>query len=77
MEDTILDMIGLLEARKAAIDRALTALHQINDDDTPPAWVTGSTATTPAPRKGFKRTAEQRRRMAESQKKRWAAKRAG
>jgi hypothetical protein len=75
MEDTILDIMGLLEARKAAIDRALVALREINDD-TPPAWVTGNKpAASPAKRKGFKRTAAQRRKMAESQRLRFARQR--
>jgi len=72
MENSIFDIMGLLEARKAAIDRALFALREVNGDV--PAWVTGSTAASPAKRK-FKRSAEQRRRMAESQRLRWARQR--
>jgi hypothetical protein len=78
MEDVILDIIGLLEARKASIDQALVALREINDD-TPPAWVTsGSTATTSstAPRKK-RRSKLARANMAAAQKKRWAVKKAG
>jgi hypothetical protein len=70
-------IIADLTAYKAALDKALAALREI-DDETPPAWVTsGSTAATSPAKRKYTRSAEARRRMAESQRKRWAAKKAG
>lgn len=74
MASGISDVIRKLEEQKAAIEKALSALHDLD----------GSTAGAAAParrgrpprRKGGM-TAEGRRRLSESLKARWAAKRTG
>ena len=77
MTDSVARTIKELEQKHAAIDRALTALRAI--DDTPPDWVTSRSLPKPATaepvlsgRKGKKRSAAVRRRMAEAQRLRWA-----
>jgi hypothetical protein len=61
-------IIRELEKQKAAIERALDALGRI-DGATRPA--TASIEKPVTGRKGKKRTAAQRRKMAESQRLRW------
>ncbi len=68
MPDGLTSVISQLEQRKTAIDRALMALRQVEGSDAH----TPATAETSG-RKGKKRTAAQRRRMAEGQRKRYAA----
>jgi len=74
MTDQLTSIITLLEQRKTAIENALTALREIGGATAPTQVTATSTATVETPgRKGKKRTAEQRRRMAEGQRKRYAA----
>ena len=72
MTEAIAGIISDLELRRAALDKAITALREI-DDDTPPAWVTSSSTAKlkPGARKGKKRSAAARKRMAEAQRRRW------
>jgi hypothetical protein len=79
MTDSLKDIIRKLEYQRTAIDKALTALHQIDGTD----LESGSAASTAAAsgaaiivaRKGGM-TPEGRRRLSEALRKRWAAKRA-
>lgn len=68
------DLIKTLERQKAAIDRALAGLREIEGDV--PEWVTGSTATasTPATTKSArkKRSKAVREKMRQSQLLRYA-----
>jgi hypothetical protein len=74
MTDSLNGIITQLERQKAAIDRALVALRQIDESDAPTPASTGTTVIPEVSgRKGKKRTAAQRRRMAEGQRKRYAA----
>ena len=74
MTDQLTSIITLLEQRKTAIENALTALREIGGATAPTQVTATSTATVETPgRKGKKRTAEQRRRMAEGQRKRYTA----
>jgi hypothetical protein len=80
MTESLKDIIQKLEHQRMAIDRALTALHEIDGtpveselvESTAPAASDDAVAAT---RKGGM-TAEGRRRLSEALKKRWAAKRA-
>jgi hypothetical protein len=79
MTESLKDIIQKLEYQRAAIDKALTALHEI-DGTGVESESAASTSAEPASaiilaRKGGM-TAEGRRRLSEALKKRWAAKRA-
>ena len=70
------DIITRLERQRASIDRALAALREVDDTD-----VVSAPALAASRSKGKRNdkrplSAEARARMAEGQKKRWAAKRA-
>ncbi len=78
MTESLKDIIQKLEYQRTAIDRALTALHEIDgtgveSDLAAPATV--KAAVVVATRKGGM-TPEGRRRLSEALRKRWAAKRA-
>jgi|GEM_PF-2807215 len=78
MTEGLKDIIGKLEQQRTAIERALTALREIDGggsetEDVAPAVASGG--ATRAKRKGGM-TADGRRRLSESLKKRWAVKRA-
>jgi hypothetical protein len=71
-------IIRELERRKAAINKALDALREIDDDV--PEWVVSSrvpsstsaaTDESASGRKGKKRSAAVRKKMAEAQRARW------
>jgi hypothetical protein len=62
-------IIRELEQQAKAIDRALSALREIDGAGTEPA--TASIEKPATGRKGKKRTAAQRRKMAEGQRERW------
>jgi hypothetical protein len=77
-------VIAELRAERAAIDEALAALDRIARATTgkrrgrPPAWLAaasngGAPAALGEPRKKRSLSPEVRRKMAEAQKKRWAA----
>lgn len=70
-------IIALLENRRKAIDRALVALREIDDDV--PEWVRGSSSVSASARAKVpkKRSAAARKRMAEAQRKRWERIRSG
>jgi hypothetical protein len=72
MTESLKDIIQKLEHQRTAIDRALTALHEIDGTS-----VEGDLAASAAgaTRKGGM-TPEGRRRLSEALRKRWAAKRA-
>ena len=70
MANPFRDVIIRLERQKASIDRALAALREVEDTDE----VTPKTQTKPKGK--HKISDEGRKRMAEAQQKRWAAKRA-
>jgi hypothetical protein len=81
MNEALAGIIAELEKRSAALTKAIMSLRDIDDDmesvrvaSSIPESVTGSSAT-PVKRKGFKRTAAQRKRMAESQRLRFARQR--
>jgi 3-oxoacyl-(acyl-carrier-protein) synthase len=69
LTDLISGVILLLEKRKAALETALKALGAIDGVTTEPA--TASIEKPATGRKGKKRTAAQRRKMAEGQRERW------
>ncbi len=71
MTDGIAGVISQLERQRAAIDKALAALRDVESDA--PASV--PTATEPAKRKGGM-TPEGKKRLIKALKKRWAAKKA-
>ena len=69
------DIIARLEDQKSAIERALSALRQIDD-----SGVQSREEESPAPRKVLTKrkrriTPEGRKRLAEEMKRRWAVKR--
>ena len=71
-------MIAELRAERAAVDEALIVLERLAQTrgrkrGRPPVWmsVVGEAAHSPRPARVF--SAETRKRMAEAQKKRWAA----
>lgn len=77
-------VIAELRAERAAIDEALAALDRIaratvgKRRGRPPAWLAaasagGETAASDEPRKKRSLSPEVRKKMAEAQKKRWAA----
>ncbi len=76
-------VIAELRAERAAIDEALAALDRIARATTgkrrgrPPAWLAATTnaisEATAEPRKKRSLSPEVRKKMAEAQKKRWAA----
>jgi hypothetical protein len=75
-------VIAELRAERAAIDEALAALDRIARASVgkrrgrPPAWLTatgGAIAVAAEPRKKRSLSPEVRKKMAEAQKKRWAA----
>ena len=75
-------VIAELRAERAAIDEALAALDRIARTTTakrrgrPPAWLAATTGAMPVdgePRKKRSLSPEVRKKMAEAQKKRWAA----
>ena len=75
-------VIAELSAERAAIDEALAALDRIarasptKRRGRPPAWLaatTGAIAMTGEPRKKRTLSPEVRKKMAEAQKRRWAA----
>jgi hypothetical protein len=75
----VLKMIAALRSERAAIDEALLVLERLAGSHgkrrgRPPAWMAAIRGTTGA---GVKRTrvmsAETRKKMADAQKKRWAA----
>jgi hypothetical protein len=81
MTEGFSSIIKGLEQRKAVIERALVALREIDEPETPPDWVTPTKLTTaPAsngtrkvsPLKGRKVSAATRRRMIAAQRKRYA-----
>jgi hypothetical protein len=73
------EIIQLLVAHRDRLDRAIEALQgsspkvaDVYDDPTMPEWVKPKAKVAPAPKKkGF--SAATRRKMAEGQKRRWAA----
>ena len=72
------DVITRLERQKASIERALAALNEVESDDAGEEVRVPSSPTTKAKRKGRKKvSAASRQRMAEAQRQRWAAKKAG
>src|SRR5579872_3474619 len=73
MADGLNGIIARLEQQRTVIDRALTALREVEGIEAPTLAARGSSA--PAPRKRGM-TAAGRRRVSEALKKRWAAKRA-
>ena len=78
-------VIAELRAERAAIDEALAALDRIARASVgkrrgrPPAWLTAANASGPAlemngePRKKRSLSPDVRKKMAEAQKRRWAA----
>jgi hypothetical protein len=74
-------VIAELRAERAAIDAALAALDRIARGSVrrrgrPPAWLAATTGAIPVsaePRKKRSLSPEVRKKMAEAQKKRWAA----
>jgi hypothetical protein len=75
-------VIAELRAERTAIDEALAALDRIARATTgkrrgrPPAWLAATTGAIPMaeePRKKRSLSPEVRKKMAEAQKKRWAA----
>jgi hypothetical protein len=77
--EEITSIITLLEQRKTAIDRALTALREVDGLDTGWTFYTpfSTSYSMPEPevttgRKGKKRSAAVRKRMKEAQQLRWA-----
>jgi len=81
MADQLNDIITQLERQRAAIDRALAALRDIDGAGATPS-APKSAAEAPAdtsPRKPARRkvrfTPDGRRRLAEAMRRRWAAKR--
>jgi type II secretory pathway component PulM len=74
--DGLQNIIRRLEAQKAAIDRALTALREVSGIGGEPATAPAA-ATKALPKTKRKRgmTPEGRKRLAESMKRRWAVKR--
>jgi len=75
-------VIAELRAERAAIDQALAALDRIARATTgkrrgrPPAWLAATTGAIPLeeePRKKRSLSPEVRKKMAEAQKRRWAA----
>jgi hypothetical protein len=74
----IQDIISELEQQRAAIERALTALREVSKPGVQRETAApGRKRPGPQPKKQSRMTEEGRRRLAESMKKRWAAKRAG
>jgi hypothetical protein len=81
MTDGVTGIIMQLEQQRTAIDRALVALRQVEGIGAPTPATPASTGTPATPegsgRKGKKRSAATRRRMAEAQRRRYAALRDG
>ena len=79
MTESLKDIIQKLEYQRMAIDRALTALHEIDgtgvESESAPSTSAASGAAIVVARKGGM-TPEGRRRLSEALRKRWAAKRA-
>jgi len=79
----IAKILSELRSKREAIDQALMALVPLATGAAkrrgrPPKWMTrgvGDTETPPYPRKARTFSEEARQRMAEGQRKRWAAKR--
>ena len=73
MTEGFASIIRQLEQQKAAIDRALVALKEVEEVAAPAQTTSASTATTETSgRKGKKRSAAVRKRMAEAQRLRYA-----
>jgi hypothetical protein len=73
MTDGLASIITQLERQRAAIDRALVALREVEGSDAPNAQAPASTATVETSgRRGKNRSAAARRKMALAQKARWA-----
>src|ERR1700684_2906603 len=82
MTNGLKDVIKRLEQQRTAIERALTALHEVDGTAAETSAETSDAPVIPsASRGGTKRkggmTPEGRRRLSEALKRRWAAKRAG
>ncbi len=75
MTESLKDIIQKLEHQRTAIDRALSALHEI-DGTGVEADLAESPAVAPAATRKGGMTPEGRRRLSEALRKRWAAKRA-
>ena len=74
MTDGLASIMTQLERQKTAIDRALVALRGVEGSDAPTPATPASAATPEVSgRKGRKRSAATRRRMAEAQRRRYAA----
>jgi hypothetical protein len=78
----LMKVIAELRAERTAIDQALAALDRIARSSTtkrrgrPPAWLAATTGAIPEegePRKKRTLSPEVRKKMAEAQKRRWAA----
>jgi len=75
----ILKIIAELHAERAAIDEALLTLQRLartrgNRRGRPPAWMALVRGSSPSPERRTRTlSAETRKRMAEAQKRRWAA----
>jgi hypothetical protein len=73
----IMKMLAELRAEREAIEESILALERIARGQgkrrgRPPAWMTGATPSAEPRKRTF--SPEQRARMAEAQRKRWAAK---
>lgn len=75
----VLKMIAALRSERAAIDEALIVLERLAGSHgkrrgRPPAWMAAMrTGVAPAAKRTRVMSAETRKKMAEAQKKRWAA----
>jgi hypothetical protein len=75
----VLKMIAALRAERVAIDEALIVLERLAGSHgkrrgRPPAWMAAiRTASSPATKRTRVMSAETRKKMADAQKKRWAA----
>jgi len=75
----VLKMIAALRSERAAIEEALVVLERLAGSHgkrrgRPPAWMAAVKAVGPAPAKRTRAmSAETRKKMADAQKKRWAA----
>jgi hypothetical protein len=75
MADGIKEIIDSLERQKSAIENALSALREIQENGSVSAPSSPSRGRAAAKRKGGM-TPEGRKRLAEAMKRRWAVKRA-
>jgi hypothetical protein len=73
MAEGFTSIITMLEPQKSAIERALSALAEVEGATAPPHATPASAATSETPdRKGKKRSAAVRTRMKDAQQLRWA-----